>query len=168
MRTEVPKDAGEELLRRLEAAWLWIRHRPLIKCPFCQGKGGAMSGYYEPEWSECGECFRFWDDLDDHGWPWFVGRLPVWAWLQSKASIRARLWYRLSFTSLIKCKIGIHRWMNEDRMEPGLRICARCWKDKKVPVGPMEFVHVPGGGMQWVPVGSGFELVAAAAPGEGK
>ena len=28
--------------------------RPI--CPECDGEGGRMSGYYQPEWSECGLC----------------------------------------------------------------------------------------------------------------
>lgn len=28
--------------------------RPI--CPLCGGTGGAISGYYEPEWSECRLC----------------------------------------------------------------------------------------------------------------
>lgn len=137
-----------------------VRLRPLVICPFCRGKGGEMSGYYEPEWSECSTCWRCWRDLEDCGWNWFVGRVPVWTWVQSKLSIRAGLWYPLPVTGLIKCKVfGLHRWMNEDESQPGLRICANCWKNKTVDVGPHEFVWLPGGGMGWKPVGHGLRVV---------
>lgn len=141
--------------------WLILRRRPLLPCPFCKGKGGAVTGYEEPEWCECTTCYEHWDDLIDAGWGWFQGRIPVWTWVQSKLSIRAGLWYALPLIDLAKCKFGIHAWVNNDTTEPGLRICARCWTHKTVEVGPMEFVYLPGGGMGWAPEGSGLPLVHA-------
>jgi len=58
-------------------AWLLSIVRPV--CPECDGNGGGMSGYYEPEWSDCDCCNPQGRDLED-------GRITrVWRW---------RLWQR--------------------------------------------------------------------------
>ena len=153
----------EDLLYRLKNAvcrcWLVARNRPFFTCPCCEGKGGSVQGYYEPEWTECYACYDYWEKLEDWGWDRFVGRLPAWAWLRTKVALRFGFDPQWPIRDMLRCRLGWHCWMNEDRLEPGLRICARCWKDKKVEVGPMEFVHMPGGGMGWMPLGSGCRPV---------
>lgn len=119
-----------------ERIWLVIKHRPWLRCPFCQGKGGEVSGYYEPEWTECRDCWPYYRDLEDHRWTWFVGRLPLLQWLRAKASIRFGLWYTADFSDIIKCKCGRHRWMDETDMEPGLYVCATCYEHKHEPEAP--------------------------------
>jgi hypothetical protein len=59
MRDSIRYYLGEipYLLRRL---WLVAKHRPLLKCPFCNGIGGHMSGGEEPDL--CGYC---WHDRDN-------------------------------------------------------------------------------------------------------
>lgn len=46
-------------------------------CPACEGEGGAMTGYYEPEFSECMCCYydRWYDDSN----PTRVWRWQAWA-----------------------------------------------------------------------------------------
>lgn len=56
--------------------------RPI--CPACNGEGGAMSGYYEPEFSECGCCYpdRWYEDSNPtHVWRW---RAWVWRYQQRR------------------------------------------------------------------------------------
>lgn len=112
--------------------WLFIRNRPLIKCPFCNGAGGEMSGYYEREWTECSECWRHWDELEDRGINWVVGRMPLLKFIRAKLSIRLGHWRTACIRELIACKLGRHDWMNEDEAEPGLRICRVCYEHKSV------------------------------------
>lgn len=112
--------------------WMLAKHRPFITCPFCDGKGGAMSGYYEPEWSECRECYPHWEPLTDCGPEWCVGRLPVWEWVRARISLAFGLWYIANIRTVIACRLGFHDWMNEDRMEPGLRICCVCYQSGHV------------------------------------
>jgi len=47
-------------------------------CPACEGKGGEISGYYEPEFSECGCCYedRWYGDSN----PTRVWRWRRWTW----------------------------------------------------------------------------------------
>lgn len=71
--------------------WLIARHRPFFTCPFCRGNGGAMSGYYEPEWCECSACWPRWEGLEDHGMKWFIGRMPLMDYLRAGSSIWAGL-----------------------------------------------------------------------------
>lgn len=124
-------DAWWSVRYAAKRVWLVVRHRPLITCPFCKGAGGEMSGYYEPEWSECSACWGHWNDLEDHGIRWAVGRLPLWDYLRARASLWCGMWELTRFRDLIRCKLRIHRWMNEDDMEPGLRICCVCYATKK-------------------------------------
>lgn len=109
-------------------AWLVVRHRPFFTCPLCKGKGGAMQGYYEPEWSECSACYERWESLDDHGWTWFVGRLPLLDYLRCRASIRCGMWELTRFRDLIRCKLGIHRWHDDEAV--GKPICCVCYEVK--------------------------------------
>lgn len=71
----------------MKKLWLIIWHRPFVTCPFCKGRGGDVVGYYEPEWTECRECWDYWKDLDDWGLAWFAGRLPLLKFIQARASI---------------------------------------------------------------------------------
>lgn len=118
-------------IRRCEKiAWLVLWHRPLMRCPICKGAGGATSGYYEPEWCECSTCWDYWNDLEDCGMEWFVGRAPIWIWLRARLSIACGMWYAVRIRDLVRCRVGLHRWMNEDEMEPGLRVCCVCYEHK--------------------------------------
>ncbi len=50
---------------------LWRLIRPA--CPHCEGKGGFMDGYYEPEWSGCRCCDPDEERMDEpvtHVWRW--------------------------------------------------------------------------------------------------
>ncbi len=117
----------------IHRSWLILKHRPFFRCPFCEGKGGAMSGYYEPEWSECYECYRSWEPLVDCGVDWFEGRLALLDWIRAKAAQRCGIWQICGLRQLLACKLGWHRWMNEDAIQPGLRICCICYRDKIEP-----------------------------------
>lgn len=65
--------------------WLTVlRDRCWIKCPACGGDGGEMSGYYEPEWTECWACYAAWEEAEDHGVDWSVGRLGPVRWIWAK------------------------------------------------------------------------------------
>jgi hypothetical protein len=109
-------------------AWLIVKRRPFLRCPFCKGEGGAVQGYYEPEWTECRVCFDHWNELDDYSMPWFVGRLPLLQWIRAKVAQRFGLWYVVSVREALLCRLGFHRWRPEDGIEPGLRICCRCYE----------------------------------------
>lgn len=109
-------------------AWLVVKHRPFFICPFCKGDGGAMSGYYEPEWSECPECFDHWSDLVDHRATWFDGRMPLLKRIRAAVSIRAGLWYTARLRDVLSCRLKRHDWMTEAHLsEPGHRICGVCY-----------------------------------------
>jgi hypothetical protein len=110
--------------------WLFAKHRPLLTCPFCEGRGGNSD--YWGEWSECYTCWDHWQELDDYGWRWFGGRVPVWKWVQCKVSIWSKVGERTRIRDIIRCKLGLHCWINEDDMEPGLRICRICYESKTV------------------------------------
>jgi hypothetical protein len=131
------------LMKRIDDwEWLWAvrcfgrriglvaRHRPLLTCPFCKGRGGS-SDYYG-EWCECPDCFHFWHALENHRWEWFVGRVPVWTWVRAKVCIYFGHWECIRLRDLFRCKLGFHRWFNQDDMEPGLRICGTCYEAKNV------------------------------------
>jgi hypothetical protein len=120
-------EAWWQIRYAVKRLWLIVKHRPFIICPFCKGKGGEVSGYYEPEWSECRACWHHWEDLEDHGLRWFAGRLPAWEYLRARASIWCGMWEVTRFRDLIRCKIGIHRWQRDDDIEPGLETCCVCY-----------------------------------------
>lgn len=64
---------------------LWNIIRPV--CPACDGKGGSMSGYYEPEFDSCRCCNR--DDQNDeevtHVWRWQWWRFKFNQWREDRA-----------------------------------------------------------------------------------
>lgn len=120
-----------ELRRAAKVAWLWLRHRPLVTCPFCKGRGGAMEGYYEPEWSECRACWTLWNDLEDYGATWFVGRISLRGWVRAKVSIRFGFWELTRVRDVVRCRfLRWHRWTNADTTDPGLRLCCVCYEHK--------------------------------------
>lgn len=89
-----------------------------------------MEGYYEPEWSEC-DCWRYWEDLEDWGVTWFVGRLPLLPLIRAKLSRRfLKLDQVTRFRDLVRCLTGFHPWMNEE-IEPGRRLCGVCFESEK-------------------------------------
>lgn len=72
--------------------------RPI--CPCCEGKGGFMDGYYEPEFSGC-RCCNPDEDCDDEitrvwRWQWWMFRLAEWRemrrldkWIDQQPETRA-------------------------------------------------------------------------------
>lgn len=105
--------------------WLVLWLHPLFKCPFCDGAGGAMEGYYEPEWSEC-HCWHSWETLEDRGLKWFTGRLPLIEWCRAKLSFKYQLGGIMPFRLILRCRLGFHSWLDEE-IEEGLKICGVCW-----------------------------------------
>lgn len=106
-----------------------LRYRPLFKCPFCNGAGGAMEGYYEPEWCECLSCYRYWEPLEDRGMGWFIGRLPALAWCRAHFSVRAKMNCMMPLNVLVRCKIGMHcDWL---RVDPETQVCNACFESRK-------------------------------------
>lgn len=102
------------LLRR---GWLILRHLPLLSCPLCEGAGGAMVGYEEPEWSECYFCWDGWKDLDDYGLQWFIGRINPLRWPKSKLILATG---HHSFRGWVLCRLGRHAHFHG--------FCARCYE----------------------------------------
>ncbi len=101
-----------------------------------------MDGYEVREWSECFSCYCTWSETEDCGMDWTVGRLSVRRWLRAKA-----LFWLFggpfgpevpTLRRQIACRVGWHRWMNEDDIEPGLQICAWCYECRhaKTTTGP--------------------------------
>jgi len=113
----------------IKTLWLVIWLHPLLKCPLCDGTGGAMEGYYEPEWCEC-DCWPRWEPLEDGGLSWFVGRLPLLEWLRAQLSVRLlKLYTIVPFREILRCKIGYHAWMaREFWPEPNVKVCATCFE----------------------------------------
>jgi hypothetical protein len=105
--------------------WLIVKHRPFIKCPFCGGIGGSIEGYYEREWSECHACYDEWRGLDDCNLSWFVGKTSLLNWIRSKLSIRSGLWYRAKLVTILRCKIGLHKFSEMGYDE---KLCVYCYK----------------------------------------
>lgn len=130
------RDWGYAFLNTCRNVGRLLKNRPLLTCPFCKGKRGAIQGYYEPEWDDCDACGHYWQDMEDNGWRWFVGRLPVWSWLEAKVSIWCGFWRLTRLRDIARCKLGIHHWINEDEITPGYRVCCVCWKDKTVATLP--------------------------------
>lgn len=118
----------------LTKAWLIVKHRPLITCPWCKGTGGAIEGYYEPEWQECRECYHHWEELSDYGLDWFAGRLPVLQYLRARVSIWAGLWFTARISDALRCKAGYHDFADHSHWEPGLEICSTCLTPKGVKI----------------------------------
>lgn len=110
---------------RAKFSWLIVSRRPFLTCPLCKGEGGELSGYCEREWCEC-DCYRYWDEVADYGGTWFVGRLPLIAWLRAKVSLRIGLWYFARWRTIFRCGLGIHDFEPHDDWEPGLKICRAC------------------------------------------
>ena len=109
-------------------AYLVLRHRPLVKCPMCNGKGGEMQGYYEPEWSECWYCYDFWGELEEWRCEWFVGRVPVLAWLRGRILTRLGHGFSMSHGRVrwaILCRLGWHKWQDDECLG---RHCWRCYE----------------------------------------
>jgi hypothetical protein len=82
--------------------------RPI--CPHCDGQGGGMSGYYEPEWSGCRCCDpdekRIDDPLPMRIWRWHLwlfnreqrredARLDRWCDRDSDKLDRQDMWRRI-------------------------------------------------------------------------
>lgn len=61
-------------------------------CPACDGEGGSMSGYYEPEFSECSCCYEdpWWEESN----PTRVWRWRTWKWRYAEWRNK-RHWERL-------------------------------------------------------------------------
>lgn len=113
--------------RWLRIAWLIVRHRPFFKCPLCKGRGGE-SDYYG-EWSEC-RCWAYWNDLEDWGCEWFIGRAPFREWLRFKVSARSGL-PPCRVRDVIKCKLGWHRWVDMHTGNPPCgqgELCCLCYE----------------------------------------
>ena len=106
----------------------WLRYRPLLKCPVCCGEGGWMMGWEEPEFCECPRCFPAWYETQDAFLEWTAGRLPLTWWPHAKL-------YRTTGHDTVRgwlaCKAGWHKWIDESDLEPGLKICCRCYEDNK-------------------------------------
>lgn len=122
----------EAVRYRLESLYWWarkwlifVRYLPILKCPACHGKGGEMSGYYEPEWMECSECYDSYSHTEDYGLDWTVGRLSPWkwpwAWLWAKTG-------HVAFHGWLLCKIGWHRWDDDVTFPVG--VCRQCFEAK--------------------------------------
>src|SRR5262245_23316032 len=102
----------------LKTLWLIIWLHPVIKCPLCKGQGGAMAGYYEPEWTEC-ECWNDWRDLEDRGRAWFIGRLTPLNWCRAKAAMKfVKIESVIPLLDTLRCATGLHRWSRTE-VEPG-------------------------------------------------
>ena len=118
-----------DIVDSLHRAWLVIRHRPVMVCPFCEGRGGEVSGYYEPEWTECWSCHEHWDALDELGVRWAVGRMPFWMWVRSKAAIRCKLWFPARLRDPLRCWLGFHQFISHGENMPCL--CRICWSENE-------------------------------------
>lgn len=62
--------------------------RNLIRpvCPNCDGKGGHMDGYYQPEFSECDCCNPMGDNEQEptRVWRWRWWQHRVWLWREER------------------------------------------------------------------------------------
>lgn len=60
--------------------WLYGLVRPI--CPDCDGSGGGMSGYYQPEFYGCRCCNEDEDNEDEvtrvWRWQWWAYRIEQW------------------------------------------------------------------------------------------
>ena len=117
--------------RALQVIWAILRARTFLKCPFCKGAGGSVVGYYEPEWTECYECYSEWDNLADMGMEWFQGRVSLLNYLRSRIAIACGLWSREKIKHSVGCKLGRHLWMDESEIEDGLEVCCVCYSHRK-------------------------------------
>lgn len=110
----------------LQIIWALLWWQPFFTCPVCDGAGGAMEGYYEPEWSECSSCWHYWETLDDYGIERFNGRLSLFQLWRVKLAKKLGVEEAFPFREIVRCLTGHHNWLNEE-VEPGLRICGWCW-----------------------------------------
>jgi len=89
-----------------------------------------MEGYYEPEWTEC-ECWPGWQDLEDRGLGWFIGKVTPLNWCRVKAASRIlKTKSIIPLRETLRCYLGIHRWAGEE-VEPGRKICMTCFEAEK-------------------------------------
>lgn len=111
----------------MKILWLIIRLRPFIKCPYCEGEGGAVSGYYEPEWMECWHCHRYWEAISDYYYDrsWWEGRMPLLVWVRAKASIRAKMPGLSRWRDIICCRLG--KCLNFMDADAKTLVCRACF-----------------------------------------
>ena len=117
-------------LYQTQNALLYIRFFAVIKCPCCEGKGGCVEGYYEPEWTECRVCSFAWD-YDEKRFFYklacdreFEGMISPSKWLKYKVALSGLSWVRI-----IKCKLGYHAPFSKE--EP---VCGFCYKTTTKPI----------------------------------
>lgn len=109
----------------LHKLFLVIKYRPFFRCPMCRGTGWSyISAYAEP--FECSTCWDHWKELTDVHLDCFEGRIPLLSWIRCRISIRCGLWYEAKLINLLRCKLGLHRWVAcEDDT-----FCATCYLPK--------------------------------------
>lgn len=110
---------------------LVLRYLPLVRCPVCQGTGGAL-GYYEggSEWNECSFCYQYWERLEfEYDATWAAGRIPPgrlpWAWLMMKTG-------QYTFRRWALCHFGRHQ-----NMDGADGICCCCYSEIESPAARM-------------------------------
>lgn len=112
----------------ISRAWLIAKYRPFFKCPHCNGKGGAICGYYEPEWTECESCYQGWKWLVNRDMKWFEGRISLWGIVQCRASKWANIGGRIRLRDSLRCKLRFHRYVKDsDFFGDGTSVCATCY-----------------------------------------
>lgn len=93
-------DLASDYLARVVMVCLWL---PITRCPCCEGRGGEMSGYEQPEWDDCHFCYNEW--FSDREMFWTFGhvhpvRLP-WGYLITKTG-------HFTFRGWVACRVGDH------------------------------------------------------------
>ena len=119
-----------EIKRKAILVILYIRFAAFIKCPCCKGEGGAMTGYYEPEWDDCNCCSFAWEYSSKRFFHKLAcdyelfGRISPSKWLKCKMSFSGDV--SIGWIRVIKCKLGRHVSLAS---ECGGTVCAYCWKE---------------------------------------
>jgi len=121
--TRISWEERKEILIHGSRYWILVlyrilRDRPFFNCPWCEGAGGAVEGYYEREWSECWECWDHYEKLYGLDRDWFIGRVPFLVWL------RIKVCGEMGWKGWFRCRV-LHRHVREE----GVPVCTRCWGD---------------------------------------
>lgn len=110
--------------------WLIIKHRSFFVCPWCKGTGGESD--YFGEWCECSFCYEHFDELEDYGMNWFVGKVPLLRYITIKLQMAWGLPYPIRFRYILKCKLGFHNLdYNEDLYGETGAVCTCCYASFK-------------------------------------
>ena len=99
-------------------AWTWLKYRPWLRCPTCEGTGGGCDYYGEAY--ECHSCYEDWSECGNVGLHWTEGRISLTGWIYAKLELKTG---QRSFRGAILCRLGFHKRSDHPYLDG---FCERC------------------------------------------